>query len=134
MKPFISNIDEDLNRPHKVTLTEGQISTILYVVEGYLQGNDDGYDPEFRQDIDNIFEELEGTLDRYYGVDDKKRIPEWDETKEDAQVNDVKYSTLNENSDYGVDVRTADDVAKCIIKGNDYSECVDELVNSMENG
>ena len=68
------------------------------------------------------------------GVDDSKRIPEWDETKEDAQVNNVKYSTLNENSDYGLDVRTADDVAKCIINGNDYSECVDELVNSMENG
>ena len=27
---FISNIEEDLERPHKVTLTEAQISTILY--------------------------------------------------------------------------------------------------------
>ena len=63
---FNPNIEEDLNRPHNVTLTEGQISTILYIVEGYLQGSDDGYDPEFREDIDNIFEELEGVVDTYY--------------------------------------------------------------------
>ena len=132
MRPFQPNIEEALNRPHNVTLTEGQISTILYVLEGYINPSDDsGYDPEFREDIDNIFAELEGVVDKFY---DKAVIPEWDETKEDAQTNDVKYSTLNENSDYGVDVRTADDVAKCITNGNDYSECVDELVNSMENG
>ena len=129
MRPFQPNIEEDLNRPHNVTLTEGQISTILYVLEGYINPSDDyGYDPEFREDIDNIFAELEGVVDKFY---DKVVIPEWDETKEDAQVNDVKYSTLNENSDYGVDVRTADDVAKCITNGNDYKDCVDELVNSM---
>ena len=63
---FKPNIEEDLNRPHNVTLTEGQISTILYIVEGYLQGSDDGYDPEFREDIDNIFIELEGVVDSYY--------------------------------------------------------------------
>ena len=28
---FKPNVEEDLNRPHKVTLTEGQISTILYI-------------------------------------------------------------------------------------------------------
>ena len=132
MRPFQPNIEEDLNRPHNVTLTEGQISTILYVLEGYINPSDDyGYDPEFREDIDNIFAELEGVVDKFY---DKVVIPEWDETKEDAQTNDVKYSTLNENSDYGVDVRTADDVAKCITNGNDYKDCVDELVNSMEKG
>ena len=65
-QPFKPNIEEDLNRPHNVTLTEGQISTILYIVEGYLQGSDDGYDPEFREDIDNIFIELEGVVDTFY--------------------------------------------------------------------
>jgi len=129
MKPFISNIEEDLERPHKVTLTEAQISTILYCMEGYISGQcQDELDEQFDKDCDAVFEELEGTLDRFYN---KEEIPQWDETKEDAQTNDVKYSTLNENSDYGVDVRTADDVAKCITNGNDYSECVDELVNSM---
>ena len=62
---FKPSIEEDLNRPHNVTLTEGQISTILYVMEGYLQG-DDKLDDEFVNDCDNIFEQLEGVVDTYY--------------------------------------------------------------------
>mgnify|MGYP003139759939 CR=1 FL=1 len=66
---FQPSVEEDLNRPHKVTLTEGQISTILYVLEGYINPSDDyAYDPDFREDIDNIFEELEGVVDTYYNV------------------------------------------------------------------
>ena len=56
----------NLNVPHKVTLTEGQISTILYVMEGYLQGSDDNNDPGFLLDCDNIFDELQGVVDNYY--------------------------------------------------------------------
>ena len=63
---FISEVEEDLNREHKVTLTEGQISTILYIMEGYLQGSDDNEDTQFTNDCDNIFEELEGVVDNYY--------------------------------------------------------------------
>ena len=64
---FISEVEEDLDREHKVTLSEGQISTILFVLEGYIQGNDD-YDEEsvFYQDINDIFKSLEGTIDRFY--------------------------------------------------------------------
>ena len=65
-KLFRPNVEEDLNRPHKVTLTEGQISTILYILEGYNPLDSNGYDPEFREDIDKIFEELEGVVDTYY--------------------------------------------------------------------
>ena len=64
---FIPSVNEDLNRPHKVTLTEGQISTILYIMEGYINPSDDySYDPDFREDVDNIFKELEGVVDAYY--------------------------------------------------------------------
>ena len=64
---FIPDVKEDLNRPHKVTLTEGQISTILYVLEGYIQGSDDyNEDTEFAKDVDNIFQELEGVVDNFY--------------------------------------------------------------------
>ena len=66
---FQPSVKEDLNRPHKVTLTEGQISTILYVLEGYINPtNDNSYDPDCREDIDKIFEELEGVVDTYYNV------------------------------------------------------------------
>ena len=61
---FKPNVEEDLNRPHKVTLTEGQMSTILYIMEGYIQGNDD-YDEEsvFYQDVNSIFSKIEGIID-----------------------------------------------------------------------
>ena len=108
---FRPNVEEDLNRLHNVSLTEGQISTILYILEGYNPLDANGYDPEFREDIDNIFAELEGTLDRFYN---KEEVPQWDETKEDAQVNNVKYSPLNEDSD--------------------YANQVDSLVDSMKEG
>ena len=62
---FKPSVNEDLNRPHNVTLTEGQISTILYVLEGYVQGNDD---TELCQEIDDIFMKFEGVVDTYYNV------------------------------------------------------------------
>ena len=50
-----------------VSLTVNQISTILYVLEGYIQGSDDyNEDTEFAKDIDNIFERLEGVVDNFY--------------------------------------------------------------------
>ena len=84
---FKPNIEEDLNRPHNVTLTEGQISTILYIVEGYLQGSDDGYDPEFREDIDNIFIELEGVVDTYYETRSDNYA-----SKVDSLIDKMQYS------------------------------------------
>jgi len=90
-KTFSDSVKEDLNRSHNVTLTEGQISTILYIMEGYLQGSDDNEDTEFTKDCDDIFKELEGVVDSYYNV------------------------------------------TKCIIDGNDYSECVDTLVDRMKS-
>ena len=65
---FKPNVEEDLNRPLKVTLTEGEISTILYILEGYNPLDANGYDPEFREDVDKIFEELEGVVDTYYNT------------------------------------------------------------------
>ena len=65
---FQPSVNEDLNRPHKVTLTEGQISTILYIMEGYLQGSDDNEDTQFTNDCDDIFAKLEGVVDTYYNT------------------------------------------------------------------
>ena len=71
-KLFKPNVEEDLNRLHNVSLTEGQISTILYIVEGYINPSDDySYDPDFREDVDNIFKELEGVVDTYYNTSEE---------------------------------------------------------------
>jgi len=72
-----------LNTPHKVTLTEGQISTILYTMEGYMQGSDDSEDSKFHQDVDNIFEILETVVDKYYDkiakAKSKQPTAEWED-------------------------------------------------------
>ena len=55
---------------HNVSLTGNQISTILYILEGYINPSDDySYDPDFREDVDNIFERLETVLDTFYNQD-----------------------------------------------------------------
>jgi len=65
---FIPSVTEDLNRPHNVTLTEGQMSSILYIMEGYINPSDDySYDPDFRKDVDNIFAKLEEVADSWEG-------------------------------------------------------------------
>ena len=49
--------------PLNLTLREEQISTILYCLEGYVQGNDD---EELVEELDEIFEVLETTVDKFY--------------------------------------------------------------------
>ena len=70
-----------LNTMHNVSLTEGQISTILYTMEGYMQGSDDNEDSQFQQDVDDIFEILEGVLDTFYSkleeAQSKQPTPDW---------------------------------------------------------
>ena len=70
-----------LNTPHKVTLTEGQISTILYTMEGYMQGSDDNEDSKFHQDVDTIFEILETVVENYHikiaKAKSKQPTPDW---------------------------------------------------------
>tara|TARA_R100000458_G_scaffold5639_1_gene4502 strand:- start:86 stop:307 length:222 start_codon:yes stop_codon:yes gene_type:complete len=53
---------------HNVRLTGNEISTILYCLEGYIQGNDE-YDKvsDFSLDVDNIFSALEEVADNYQG-------------------------------------------------------------------
>ena len=70
-----------INTPFNITLTEGQISTILFTMEGYMQGSDDNEDSQFVKDVDEIFEILEGAVDKYYNKLEaaKKKQPdmEW---------------------------------------------------------
>ena len=65
--------------PLNLTLREEQISTILYCLEGYVQGNDD---EELVEEIDEIFEVLESTVDKFYAKIEKAKAKqptmEWD--------------------------------------------------------
>ena len=55
-----------LNTAHKVTLTEGQIGVILCSLEKSVKNATDKFITENIDEIDSIFEELEGTIDKYY--------------------------------------------------------------------
>ena len=63
---------------HNVDMTEGQISTILYCLEGYMQGNDD---EELVKEMEDIFGILEGVIDRFYDKMEKAQakqpVAEW---------------------------------------------------------
>ena len=65
--------------PINLTLREEQISTILYCLEGYVQGNDD---EELVEEVDEIFEILERTVDKFYAKIEKAQAKqptmEWD--------------------------------------------------------
>ena len=57
---------EDSN--HRVTLSGNEISSILYIMEGYINPSDDySYDPDFRNDVDSIFAKLEEVADSWEG-------------------------------------------------------------------
>ena len=70
-----------LNTLHNVTLSEAQISIILYTLEDYMSSDRKSNDPDLPKGIDNIFEELEGTIDKHYDKIEaaKKKQPkaEW---------------------------------------------------------
>ena len=52
---------------HNVSLTGNEISTILYVMEGWIQGNDEyNENSNLSLDVDNIFEALEQVTDNYH--------------------------------------------------------------------
>ena len=62
---------------HNVTLTEGQIGVILCSLEKSVKYADSEYVAE----VDTIFEELEGVVDKYYDkieeAKSKQPTPDW---------------------------------------------------------
>ena len=68
-----------VNTAHKVTLTEGQIGVILCSLERSVKYADSEYVAE----VDTIFEELEGVVDKYYDKIEKAKskqpTAEWED-------------------------------------------------------
>ena len=66
-----------LNTMHNVTLTEGQIGVILCSLEKSVKYADSEYIAE----VDTIFQELEGVVDKYYDkierAKSKQPTPDW---------------------------------------------------------
>ena len=66
-----------VNTVHKVTLTEGQIGVILCSLESSVKYADS----EYIEEVDTIFQELEGVVDKYYAKIEKAKskqpTPDW---------------------------------------------------------
>ena len=66
-----------VNTVHKVTLTEGQIGVILCSLEKSVKYADS----EYIEEVDTIFQELEGVVDNYYDdiaeAKSKQPTPDW---------------------------------------------------------
>ena len=66
-----------LNTEHKVTLTEGQIGIILCSLEKSVKYADS----EYIEEVDSIFQILEGSVDKYYEkvekAQSKRPTAEW---------------------------------------------------------
>ena len=72
-----------LDTAHKFTLTESQSSIILYVLEDYMSRGNTSNDPDLPGEVDNIFQELEGVVDKYYTKIEKAKCKqptaEWED-------------------------------------------------------
>jgi len=89
---------------HRVTLSGNEISSILYALEGWIQGNDDYNEGgDLSLDIDNVFEALQEVADSWEG-----------------EFADPKVISSQELEG---DIST--------VKDSDYAECVDTLVDKM---
>ena len=77
---FQPSVKEDLNRPHNVTLTEGEISLILYTLEAQYSHILDNDTPE---EVETIFSKLEGVVDNFYTEIENAQLkqpkPEWED-------------------------------------------------------
>ena len=76
-KQFIPEYDDKqfINSTHKVNLTGGELSTILYILEGYINPtNDNSYDPDCRKDIDRIFVVVIFSFKKKYPIRIEKSI------------------------------------------------------------
>ena len=82
------------NIPHKVTLTEGQIGVILcsledsvkkseHYIEDRIKGQSLQPFDDYVNEVDAIFQELEGVVDKYYAKIErakcKQPTAEWDD-------------------------------------------------------
>ena len=116
-----------LNTTHKCNLTGAELSTILYCLEGYIQGNDDyNSDDNFSKDIDRIFVELQSVTDNYYAQLEeinelKSLLNEWGKLtmKQTNLPQDLSFSKHElETILYSLEV---------YIQGNNDEELVEEL-------
>ena len=77
---FVPTIKEDLNRLHNVSLTEGEMSTILYYLDQVADDIGEAYIPSL--EVQSIYSKLEGVVDNFYKTNDPLDITPFQEELE----------------------------------------------------
>ena len=104
-----------LNTAHKVTLTEAQISVILCSLEKSVKYADSDYIAE----VDTIFEELEGTIDKYYEKVEKAK----------SKQPDMEWQIMNQLELTNEQL----DLLKFIVQDFEYNDNKErDLINQIE--
>ena len=104
-----------LNTAHKVTLTEAQISVILCSLEKSVKYADSDYIAE----VDTIFEELEGTIDKYYEKVEKAK----------SKQPDMEWQIMNQLELTNEQL----DLLKFIVQDFEYNDDKErDLINQIE--
>ena len=80
-----------LNTLHNLTLTEGQIGVILCSLEKSVKYADS----EYIEEVDTIFKELEGTVDKYYDELEKKKAKQLKKVMTQSECILEKWEELN---------------------------------------
>ena len=74
---FIPQTDENryLNTTHKCNLTGAELSTILYILDDYIESNEYKLDdPDFKQNVDRLYAEFQSITDNYYAQLEEGRL------------------------------------------------------------
>ena len=66
---FQPQTDENryLNTTHKCNLTGAELSTILYILDDYIEGNEYKLDdPDFKGNVDRLYAEFQSITDNFF--------------------------------------------------------------------
>ena len=66
---YVNKLNDYNHVEHKVTLTQGEIGTILYHLDDLAEEIGDAYIPS--PEVESIYEKLEGVVDRWYAFQEQ---------------------------------------------------------------
>ena len=60
---------------HKCNLTGAELSTILYILDDYIESNEYRLDdPDFKRNVDRLYAEFQSVTDNYYAQLEEGRL------------------------------------------------------------
>ncbi len=90
---YVNKLNDYNHVEHNVTLTQGEISTILYHLDDLAEEIGDAYIPS--PEVESIYEKLEGVVDEWYEHKDSLNITPFQEHLEIKEF--IRNNPTDEN-------------------------------------